>query len=308
MQATFATHWLRFSTEERDVDRVLDSISGVSGGDFGPVEARGMFNQPMRFLHDSGASVYFGSKREQPIVVEVPGETCERITSEALATWAENVEGRVTRLDVAADVQPASLARRRLLELRETFRKGKCETRIPRTSTRFYENDKPGEEGCTLYVGSSNSRLMQRAYDVRGPLRLEWQFKPDDRLVGRAVPECLRKFGPAAMWRRLADVCIWPMGWYQQLLKGECADLVKGPGKSDDLARTMSAIKEQFGLALGALHLLGVPSDELAVMPSRLNAEQVRKLASWVEQAPDLGYDPIKLKAELEVQRWRRCR
>ncbi len=262
-----------------------------------------MFNQPMRFLHDSGASVYFGSKREQPIVVEVPGETCERMTSEALATWAENVEGRVTRLDVAADVEPASLARRRLLELRETFRKGKCETRIPRTSTRFYENDKPGEEGCTLYVGSSNSRLMQRAYDVRGPLRLEWQFKPDDRLVGRAVPECLRKFGPAAMWRRLADVCIWPMGWYQQLLKGERADLVKGPGKSDDLARTMSAITEQLGPTLAGLQFAGVDLNQLCAFPNKPNAQQVRRFASWCSQARDLGYDPTRLEAEVK-----RCR
>ena len=74
MEARFGVHWWRFSTATADVDEVLDSITGVSGGDFGPSESRGAFNQPRRFLHTSGASVYFGSSVEsQPIVIEVPG-------------------------------------------------------------------------------------------------------------------------------------------------------------------------------------------------------------------------------------------
>jgi hypothetical protein len=305
MQAAFASHWFRFSTEVRDVDQVLDSIAGVSGGDFGPVEHRGMFNQPMRFLHDTGASVYFGSVRDQPIVVDVPGEACELVSSDALGMWAENVGGRVTRIDVAADLEPASHARRRLIEMRKLFRKGQCETRIPKTSTRFYESDVPGD-GCTLYIGSTSSDVMCRAYDRRGPLRIEWQWKPSDREVRSSLPSTLLKYGPSGMWRRLGHACVWPCTWYQQLLRGECADVVSGPRKPDDLARTMAAVSEQMGATLAGLLLAGVNLGELAVMPRKPNAEQVRKFAAWVAQARDLGYDPAKLDAE--VKRWRRSR
>jgi hypothetical protein len=303
MQAAFASHWFRFSTEVQDVDDVLDSIAGVSGGDFGPVEHRGMFNQPMRFLHDTGAAVYFGSKRDQPIVVEVPGEACELVTTDALATWAGNVNGRVTRIDVAADLEPAGAARKRLVEMRETFRKGQCVTRIPKTSTRFYENDTPGEEGCTLYVGSTSSDVMLRAYDRRGPLRIEWQWKPSDREVRATLPSVLQRYGPAGMWRHLGASCVWPCTWYQQLLKGECADIVHAPKRPDDLARTMAAIIEQLGPTLGAMQLAGVHLGELAVVPKKPNAEQVRKWAAWVAQARDLGYDPSRLDAKVK-----RCR
>ena len=305
VQVTFGQHWYTFSTPLRDVDHVLDSIVGVSGGDFGPVEHRGMFNNPMRYLHTTGASVYFGSKRdEQPIVVNVPGEACELLTSEELALWSENVEGRASRVDVAADIEPASHARRRLLELRKTFRQGKCETRIPKTSTRFYENDTPGEEGCTLYVGSSQSDLMFRAYDRRGPLRIEVQWKPSSREVRELVPASLRKYGAAAMWRSLAHSCVWPMRWYQDVLKGQCADIARAPAKPNDLARVMESIIGQLGPTLAALQLAGVGLGELAWMPKQPNAEQIRKWEAWVAQARGLGYDPTGL--EEKVRKWRR--
>jgi hypothetical protein len=306
MQVTFGQHWYTFSTEVRAVDDVLDSIAGVSGGDFGPVEHRGMFNQPMRFLHTTGTEVYFGSKREeQPIVVNVPGAACELVPSEELALWAENVQGRVSRVDLAADLEPASHARRRLLEMRKIFRKGDCETRIPKTSTHFLESDKPGD-GCTLYVGSTKSDLLLRAYDRRGPLRIEWQWKPSDRRVRETVAATLRHYGVAALWRALGQSCVWPMRWYQDVLKGKCADIANAATKPNDLARTMAAIMEQLGPTLAALQLAGVGLGELACMPTKPNAEQLRKWEAWVAQAPELGYDPKGLEAE--VSRWRRSR
>ena len=305
VQVTFGQHWYTFSTPLRDVDQVLDSIVGVSGGDFRPVEPRGMFNNPMRYLHTTGAAVYFGSKRdEQPIVVNVPGEACELVTCEELAIWSENVDGRASRVDVAADIEPASHARRRLLELRKIFRQGKCETRIPKTSTRFYENDAPGDEGCTLYVGSSQSDLMFRAYDRRGPLRIELQWKPSSREVRELVPASLRKYGAAAMWRSLAQACIWPMPWYQDVLKGQCADIARAPSKPNDLAKVMESIIGQLGPTLAALQLAGVGLGELAWMPEKPNAEQVRKWEAWLAQAPALGYDPRRLAER--VKQWRK--
>ena len=306
MQVTFGVHWWRFSTAVTDVDEVLDSLAGVSGGNFGPVEHRGAFNQPRRFLHTSGASVYFGSSVEgQPIVVEVPGEACEQLSADDLALWCGNLrDSRVTRVDVAADVEPASEARARLIEMRDVFRKGQCETRIPSTSTRFYENDQPGEEGCTLYVGSTQSECMNRTYDRRGPLRSEWQWKPEHPIVRASIPEALQRSGVAALWRSLASRCVWPMKWYRDLLEGRCADIAHAPARPDDLAKTVDAIIEQLGPSLAALQLLGVGMDDLAKMPAKPNAEQVRKWESWCEQAPGLGYDPSKLKAK--VKTWRR--
>jgi hypothetical protein len=307
MQVTFGQHWYTFSTAVREVDDVLDSIAGVSGGDFGPVEHRGMFNHPMRFLHTTGTQVYFGSKREeQPIVVNVPGEACELVPSEELALWAENVQGRVSRLDLAADIEPASHARRRLVEMRKTFRKGECDTRIPKSSTRFYENDSPGEEGCTLYVGSTKSDLMLRAYDRRGPLRIEWQWKPSDQGVRQAASATLRRYGVPAMWRALGQSCVWPMRWYQDVLRGQCADIANAQTKPNDLARTLAAILEQLGPSLAALQMCGVPFGHVARMPGKPNAEQLRKWEAWIAQAPELGYDPSQLEGE--IKRWRRSK
>jgi hypothetical protein len=306
MQAAFATHWFRFSTAEQDVDHVLDSIAGVSGGDFGPVEQRGRFNQPMRFLHTTGTAVYFGSKKDaQPIVVDVPGEACELVSVHDLSTWAENVKGRVSRIDLAVDVEPASDARRRLLEMHDEFRKGACDTRIPKTSNLLIQSDQPGD-GWTLYVGSRQSDTMCRVYDRRGPLRVEWEFKPSNVQVRESLPSTLRRFGAAGLWRGVAQACIWPMPWYQDVLKGQCADIARCPTKPNDLARTMSAILEQLGPTLAALQLAGVGLGELACMPTKPNAEQLRKWEAWVAQAPDLGYDPKLLEAE--VSRWRRSR
>ena len=305
MEARFGVHWWRFSTATADVDEVLDSITGVSGGDFGPSESRGAFNQPRRFLHTSGASVYFGSSVEsQPIVIEVPGQACEQLPADHLALWCGNLrDSRVTRVDLAADVEPASEATARLLEMRDTFRKGQCETRIPKTSTHFIESDSPGE-GRTLYVGSTQSECMQRAYDKRGPLRCEWQWKPDHPVVRASIPEALQRSGVAALWRSVASRCVWPMQWYRDLLEGRCADIAHAPARPDDLAKTVDAIIEQLGPSLAMLQLLGVKMDHLCRMPEKPNAEQVRKWESWCEQAPALGYDPSKLKAK--VKKWRR--
>ena len=305
MQVAYGVHWWRFGTDVQDVDEVLDSIAGVSGGEFGPVEQRGAYNQPSRFLHTSGAAVYFGSSVPgQPIVVDVPGEACEQLVAADLHTWASNLRGRVTRCDVAADLEPAGEARGRLLDMRDTFRRGLCDTRIPSKSTRFYENDAPGEEGCTLYVGSVQSECMLRAYDRRGPLRLEWQWKPAEPIVRTCVPGALERYGAAGIWRKLGERCVWPLPWYKQLLAGDCAEIEKAPTRPDDLAKMIAALREQFGAQFWALGCLGVGSDDLAVRPIKPNAEQVRKWEAFCEQAPDLGYDPGPLRAE--IKRWRR--
>lgn len=302
MEARFGMHWWRFSTPVEDVEEVLASIEGVSGGGFS-FEQRGGYNQPQRFLHDSGAAVYFGSPREdQPIVVDAPGEACEQVSDEALVTWAENLEGLPSRVDLAVDCGLAEQAEQRLLEMKREFEAGRCQTRIPATSTDFLVSKRPGG-GSTLYVGSNSSEAFLRGYTKRGPLRLEWQWKPNKRLRV-AVPGTIARYGVAGVWRRLGTRCIWPMQWYRDLLEGQCADIAAAPTRPDDLSRTMQAIAEQLGPSLWALQMAGVVLGDLAKRPDQPNAQQLRKWSAWVQQAPDLGYDASDL--EREVKQWQR--
>src|SRR5688572_5314062 len=118
MQVTFGAHWLRYSTPVEDLDAVCDAMPGQ----FSEVQQRGGFNQPSRMTHETGATVYFGhEQRGQPIVVDVPGEACERVELGQLVDWCAAVGGRVTRLDLAADVEPPEQARTRLLDMRRKF-------------------------------------------------------------------------------------------------------------------------------------------------------------------------------------------
>jgi len=261
------------------------------------------FNQPRRFLHSSGAAVYFGSRHEsQPIVFDAPGESCELLGASQLVKMAQVLGGRVSRVDVAADVEPAELARRRISQMRRELLRGRCETRIPTDSMDLVKSDRPGE-GWTLYVGSRSSECFLRAYDRRGPLRLEWEFKPL-RSVRAAVPDAIARYGASGLWRQLATRCIWPMPWYREVLEGACTDLQHEAAGPDDLTRWMAAIVKQIGPNLAALALAGIPLTELAVMPVKPNAQQLRRWDQWCVQARELGYDPVKL--EREVKRWRR--
>jgi hypothetical protein len=196
-------------------------------------------------------------------------------------------------------------ARSRLLEMRKIFRSGHCDTRIPATSTSFYESDKPGD-GCTLYVGSTKSDCMLRAYDRRGPLRLEWQWKPQYVDVREDVPNALEKYGAAGLWRKLGKRCIWPMTWYQDVLTGKCADIAAAPAKPDDLAKTMMSISEQLGPVLWGLQAIGVELRELVRHPPEWNRQQIIRFEQWCAQAPDLGYDSKRLRAEVEGCRRRK--
>jgi hypothetical protein len=303
VRATFGIHWFRSPTPEKDVDRVLDVVCQVMGGDFGPSEPRGGFNQPGRFVHTTGAGVYFGREdRGQPIVLDVPGEACEQVTHEQLAAVVPELHGWVTRCDVACDVEPADVATNRLLQMRRAFKRGQCITRIPPTSCRLYVDDDPAG-GRTLYVGKPSSDLLIRAYDRRGPLRIEHEWKPSHIDVRDSVANSLRRHGPAGVWRRLAGRCIWPMPWFRELLKGECADEVSAPVAAADLENFITQVGAQLGASLFAFHLLGGTLDQLIRRPAKPNAQQVRRWQAWVAQAPDLGYDPTELRAEVE-----RCR
>ncbi len=300
MQANYNFHWVRASTAEPDIDAVLATFGKpeVAGG-FGPITKSGAFNQPAHYLHDTGVKVYFGSKNpEQRIVIECPGEACEKVHYRHLMGWFTALpDCRLTRVDVAADVYPVSTATRRLRQMRRDFERGHCSTMIEPTSTEFYESKREGE-GRTLYVGSRTSELFIRAYDRRGPLRIEPQYMPADRRVRTSLPALLIEHGPAALWRTLMARCTWPRPWFSDLMTGHNLDLHATPEDLPDLPAAIATLCQNNRAALVACAKLRITVDELATMAlnaSPTNSREVQKWAKWSDEAPELGYDPTDL-------------
>src|SRR5947209_1531101 len=177
-------------------------------------QSPGGFGHPMKRVHETGAMLYVGNNAEtQPVVLNASGTVCESWASE-LMDWTFELNGWATRLDLAVDVGPADQARRRLMQLRRDYRAGRVMTTMRRDSVEYVHSD--GETGGdTLYLGGKYSDLRLRCYDVRGPLRLEWQYRPAGREVGQIVVENVRAKGPFAMWRGITrQRLMFKHDWY----------------------------------------------------------------------------------------------
>lgn len=296
MKAATGIHWWTFSTPV-EVEGVLD----VLGGSHTPPEFVGGFGHPQHVVHETGAKVYFGSKDEKArVVVHASGEVCEQAAGE-LVTAADSLGGRVTRLDLAADLEPADLAARRLREMRRAWKRGQVKTRMAKSSHDWYQSEAE-DGGITAYFGSRKSALYLRAYNRRGPLRLEWQWRPD-KSVGAAIPDMVLRVGVATMWRSLSASAVFPMPWYEELLNGDRVEFVQAETSELGLLKAIEQIRVQLGTSLWALELLGVPFGDLAVRPERPRAQLAAKLDQWSRDADKVGYNGEKLRAELE-----RCR
>jgi hypothetical protein len=282
------------------VEAVADVITGLSGGGFATPDNRGKFNQPRRLLHDTGAVVYFGSSREdQPVVIECSGEVCERVSEDDLISWAMNLDAGPSRVDLAADVEPARLAEGRVSHMLEAFERGECETRIPATSGRVYRDLDPAG-GTTAYFGSTKSDLIIRAYNSRGPLRVELEWKPDKLIRGQVVP-ALARYGAGGMWRNLARRCIWPMEWYGDLLAGDVAELEKPTVQASALQSAVEALVLQHGANLWAFRQLGFDLNDLARAPRCLTSHQHHRFRRWADEADNQGIMSTTLRTKLEA-------
>lgn len=273
---------------------------GVMGGRHGQVEPLRAYGQPRRIVHETGAQVYFGSDREdQPLVVNMPGECCETEFDTGLA-WCHQLGGSITRVDLANDVGPNDLARSRLWQMIESFRGGKVDTRMRRESIDVRISDRPGE-GHTAYFGGKQSNLMLRAYDMRGPLRLEFQWSPP-KPTRPLIPPMLLQDGPAGVWRSLAKDHLWPLDWYMRLLDAETCKLPPvDPEAATTLTKAWDALREQHGANLWAFMLAGFKLEDLAkAPPDKMRGTDVKKFLGWSREAADLGYDGSKLAAEVE--------
>lgn len=282
--AAVGIHWWTFSTSV-EAEAVLDVLDGSHS----EVEYVGGFGHPQHVVHETGAKVYFGSKRkEQPVVVNAGGEVCERASADLVA-WADALGGRVTRCDVAADVEPADLARRRLVQMHRAWVRGKVETRMSPESHDLYKSE-AADGGMTAYFGGKSSKLRLRAYDRRGPLRLEWQWRPDAQ-VGRTIPGMILKAGVASVWRGLAHSAVFPLPWYRELLEGEAVTWKYAQAEENTFLKAVEYIREQLGASLWALRMIGLTLDDLAVPPERPRGRIIEKFTRWAEDADRFAYE-----------------
>jgi hypothetical protein len=291
LKAACGMHWLTFTTSS-ELDVVLDALDGR----FSSTQGKGGFGHPFSFVHESGASVFHGSKRDdQPLVVNVPGETCEHWSAEMLKA-AFTLKGCITRVDVALDLEPADKARRRLVEMHRAWKRGKVQTLMSKTSHTMYQSE--GElDGWTAYFGGTSSKCRLRAYDRRGPLRLEWQFRPEKQ-VGAFLPGHIIDKGPEALWRTLSQSAVFPMPWYRDLLHGDAIEWTKGEKVDSSLRDAIEQLRTQMGPTLWALKLLGA-LDDLCVEPEKPRGEILRKFSRWSKEAAGEGYNNQELEREL---------
>jgi hypothetical protein len=282
--ASFALHWFRFTSHE-DMEAVCDRI----GGEFGPVEHHGNFNQPCRIQHESGARIFFGSPRaEQPLVCDVPGEACER-AAERFVAVADDLRANVTRYDVACDVEPAELATKRLMSCWRAVRSGKCDTHIPATSVHLIKSERP-DEGNTLYVGSRESTKFFRIYDRRGPLRCEVECKPGKEMRAH-VPDLLRRYGMQHAWSNAASSLVFPFDWYQQLYVKNQVDLQPPERSPTELLTLLDSLSQQVGVSLFMLQSAGLDLTKLVRAPGNVSGDWVRAWRQRSYDADEMGLD-----------------
>lgn len=298
IEVKYSGHWLTMVAPLGvDVVGVLDLL----GGSHGAVQQGGQFGQPRKIVHETGASLHFGSEREdQPVVVNLSGETCDHHFGDGLE-WVGKLGARVTRVDLAADVGPEDQARGRLKEMVSTWKRGRVETSMRRTSHALIRSDRPGE-GWTAYFGGKSADLQLRCYDKRGPLRLEAQWRPPKLQAGSVASE-IKTRGVASCWRSLFKSAVWPMPWYQHLLAGDAMVKQADEQVSATFWKAVISAQEQIGATLWALHVLGVTMEDLVKDPGdQLRGDVAAKFLRWADEAGPHGYDGDALRSEVKCR------
>jgi hypothetical protein len=161
------------------------------------------------------------------------------------------------------------------------------------------------DDGWTCYFGGKFSALRLRVYDRRGPLRLEFQYRPHKQM-GHQLPDLLLQVdGPGEMWRTLARKVEFKVPWYQRLLVGHCRELTIDARTESTFLEALEHLRKQFGVTLWAALVAGYDLDDLVRDPERLRGQEAAKLLSWARQCDRIGYDGAALKREVK-DRWQR--
>ncbi len=120
-----------------------------------------------RWLGPLGVTVQADNKmRSDELHVRIPGEACDSLGLENLVAVSTLLNLDATRVDAAVDGAPFKPA-----HLQAARRAGMIRTHAQ--TGRFII----GDEGDTFYLGSKNSDMQLRCYDMRGPTRVELQLR-----------------------------------------------------------------------------------------------------------------------------------
>lgn len=268
-------HWLTCATGLK-AETVMEMLG--EGGWSKPIKANAFFCDGYR-IHETGAKLYH-SDSEHRSVIDIPGNVCEDGWANDWLMWSSQVNGRVTRIDLHKMIGPPELARHRMIELRRAWKRGKVDTAIKRFE--FQGND----EGWTWYFGGRTSPLRLRTYDRRGPLRLEFQWRPTDR--DGLLAQVLLKDIEAA-WRMLASKIVFELPWYKALLQGPVANFAV-EARESDWQRAAQELKTQYGVTLWMLDLLGIDVQQLQIAATEdTNRKTLAKALLWSQQAGEDG-------------------
>lgn len=273
------SHWLTCSTP-------LDGETARTRLDLGdwslPIKANAFGGTCTQYrMHETGAKLYEDGT-EPFSILDVPGDVCDTWGDDWLQ-WSTRIHGKVTRIDLARDIGPTELARKRMMQMRRAWFGKRVETKI-RT---FEENRSysPGS-GFTWYFGGTTSPLRLRVYDRRGPLRLEFQWRPNDR---DAILADIIAADINAAWRMLANKIRFEFSWFKKLLNGPVTAFhVEKP--ETDWLRTANELKAQYGRTLWALRLLGIEAKDLE-LPADDDTDRnaLAKFLKWSSQAGEQG-------------------
>jgi hypothetical protein len=140
---------------------------------------------------------------------------------------------------------------------------------------------------------------MMRAYDRRGPLRVEFQWRPQGEIREDLAERLVRK-GPENLWRRCARRVEFELPWYQQLLEGDVDETPSNQRVESTLNEAMFQISHQFGPSFLMFGLLGFDLTDLMKKPDAFSGPQYRKFSKWCDDHERAGNDVSQARKELE--------
>lgn len=266
-------HWLTFTTGD------FELLSRCPGW-LEERESKAFFRERM-VPHETKATRHYNCEHDSTDVVNCTGDVCEG-HSGYWASVAAEAGGRISRIDIAVDVDLPDV-RREMLKLRRFWFAKKVDTKI-----QTFEEHRSYREGSgfTWYFGGRESEMRLRVYDRRGPLRLEFQWRPEDRehLLAQIALQHLD-----LTWRRCAEKIIFPVKWYFDLLKGNSLQFTSPVKSQPSVDRAAMVLQEQYGVTLWALRRLGIEPESLERPPA--DKRQRAKVRQWLVERAEQGFD-----------------
>jgi phage replication initiation protein len=182
--------YFSFSVPGGDVDGIVREACAFLGIESVENRKRGMFGYSASFdLGGYGVIAYGGEAQRGTVLVSINGEGCRRIADFGrVRAWAEPLNARITRLDIAADDHESECVD--LPGAIQAWRDGFF-TLAGRPPKARWIDDFGGGRGCTFYVGSREGGKVCRVYEkgkqLGDPLskwvRAEVEFHAKDRVI-----------------------------------------------------------------------------------------------------------------------------